>query len=73
MPKMKKIVLSKWRLLQTCFPHSLKLNIFSGCLKMRQLNYGMISCPSGKIAESKGRIGSIILLGHEKELLYMLI
>ena len=38
-----------------------------------ETNYGMISCPSGKIAESKGRIGSIILLGHEKEVLYMLI
>ena len=37
-----------------------------------ETNYGMISCPSGKIAESKGRIGSIILLGHEKEV-YMLI
>ena len=34
--------------------------------------YGMISCPSGEIAESKGRIGSIILLGHEKEVIYML-
>ena len=30
-------------------------------------NYGMTSCPSGKIAEIKGRIGSLILLGHEKE------
>jgi len=38
-----------------------------------ETNYGMISCPSGKIAETKGRIGSIILLGHEKEVLYMLI
>ena len=38
-----------------------------------ETNNGMISCPSGKIAESKGRIGSIILLGHEKEVLYMLI
>ena len=38
-----------------------------------ETNYGMISCPSGKIAESKGRIGSIILLGHEKEVLYIII
>jgi len=38
-----------------------------------ETNYGMISCPSGKIAETKGRIGSIILLGHEKEVLHMLI
>ena len=36
-------------------------------------NYGMISCPSAKIAESKGGIGSIILLGHKKEAIYMLI
>ena len=32
----------------------------------------MTSCPSGKIAEITGRIGSIILLGHEKEVIYML-
>ena len=38
-----------------------------------ETNYGMISCPSGKISESKGRIGSKILLGYEKEVLYMLI
>ena len=38
-----------------------------------QNNYGMTSCPSGKIAEIKGQIGSLILLGHEKEVTYMLI
>ena len=36
-------------------------------------NYGMILCPSGKIAEIKGRIGSLTLVGHEKEVIYMLI
>ena len=32
-----------------------------------------MACPNGKIAENKGRIGSLILLGHEKEVIYMLI
>ena len=32
-------------------------------------NYGMTSCPSGKIAEIAGR--SFILLGHEKEVIYV--
>ena len=36
-------------------------------------NYGMTSCPSGKIAEVKGRYGSFILLGHVEEVIYMLI
>ena len=49
------------------------LSQFKTWLFENETNYGMISCPSGKIAESKGRIGSIILLGHEKEVLYMLI
>ena len=29
--------------------------------------------PNGKTTENKGRIGSLILLGHEKEVIYMLI
>ena len=33
----------------------------------------MTLCPSGKLAEIKGQIGSLILLGHEKEVIYMLI
>ena len=36
-------------------------------------NHGMTSCPSGKTAKIKGRIGSLILLGREKEVIYMLI
>ena len=73
MPKMKKILLSKWRLLQTCFPQiKFKTQYFQRLFE-NETNYGMISCPSGKIAESKGRIGSIILLGHEKEVLYIII
>ena len=36
-------------------------------------NYGMTLCPGGKIAEIKGRIGSLILLRLEKEVIYMLI
>ena len=36
-------------------------------------NYSMTSCPSGKIAEIKGRIGSLTLLGHQKEIMYLFI
>ena len=36
-------------------------------------NCGMTPCPSRKIAEITGRIGSLILLGHDKEVIYMLI
>ena len=34
--------------------------------------HGMTSCPSGKIVEIAGQCGGLILLGHEKEEIYML-
>ena len=58
--------------IEDMLPSQFKTQYFQWLFE-NETNYGMISCPSGKIAESKGRIGSIILLGHEKEVLYMLI
>ena len=53
-------------------PSQFKTQYFQ-CLLENENIYGMTSCPSGKTAEIKGRIGSLILLGHEKEVIYMLI
>ena len=36
-------------------------------------NYGMTSCPSGKKTEIADLYEGLILLGHEKEIKYMLI
>ena len=68
---MKKILLPKWMLFRHAYSQ-FKTQYFQWLFES-ETNYGMISCPSGKIAQSKGRIGSIILLGHEKEVIYMLI
>ena len=64
MPKVKKILL---------FMFMLVLDISRLFFHARHVKSTALLLLCSKIAESKGRIGSIILLGHEKELLYMLI
>ena len=58
-------------IIQVLLPSQFKTQYFQWLFE-NEINYGMISCPSGKIAESKSGIGSKILLGHEKEVIYML-
>ena len=72
MPKMKKNTPVKVEIIPDVPPSQLKA-LYCQWLFENGNIYGMTSCPSGKIAEITGRYGSLILLGHEKEVIYMLI
>lgn len=72
MLKMKKKTPVQVEVMPDMLPSQFKTQYFR-CLFENDNNYGMISCLSGKIAEIKGRIGSLILLGYEKAVTYMLI
>ena len=71
MPKMKKNTFQV-EVNPDMLPSQFKTQYFQWLFE-KDNNYGIISCPSGKIAEIKGRIRSLISLGHEKEVIYMLI
>lgn len=73
MPKMKKKnTPSQVEVMPDMLPSQFKTQYFRWWFE-NENNYGMTSCPSGKTAKIKGRIGSLILLGREKEVIYMLI
>lgn len=71
-PKWKKNTPVQVQVIPDKLPSQFKIQYFQRLFE-NENNYGLTSCPSGKIAEIKGRIGSFILLRHEKEVIYMLI
>ena len=66
MPKMKKNTPVQVEIIPDMLASRLKTPYFQWLFE-NENNYRMTSCPSGMISEITGRYGSLILLGHEKE------
>ena len=72
MPEMKKNTPVPVKVIPDMLPSQFKTQYFQRLFE-KDNNYSLTSCPSGKIAEIKGRIRSLISLGHEKKVIYMLL
>ena len=59
MPKMKKNTPVQGQVIPDMLPPQFKTQYFQRLFE-NENNYSLTSCPSGKIAEIKGRIGSLI-------------